>query len=93
MKEEPKIAYIDGIQTPSNQVPRHPSILNLKGRFYFQKRIPRDLVKSECYGKAEIIKRALKTGDLATARHRAVTLRANRGKSGALAFAIISGLS
>ena len=68
MKEEPEPAYIDGIQTPSNPVRRPPSILNLKGLSYFQKRIPRDLVRAKCYGKTEIIKRAWRTGDLAEAR-------------------------
>ncbi len=74
MKREPEIAYIDGIQPPSNPVPRHSNILILKGRCYFQKRIPMDLVRAKCYGKATIIKRALGTGNLAEARHLAVSV-------------------
>ena len=74
MKRKPEIAYIDGIQTPSNPVPRHSNILILKGRCYFQKRIPMDLVRSKCYGKATIIKRALGTSNLAEARHLAVSV-------------------
>ena len=51
-----------------------PNILNLKGRFYFQKRIPMDLVRAKCYGRTEIIKRALKTSDRPTAYRLAQTV-------------------
>ena len=55
-------------------MPRHPNILNREGRYYFQKRIPRDLVRAECYGTTEIIKRSLKTSDLAEAKRLAISV-------------------
>ena len=74
-KGELKMGHNDGTQSPSNPMPKHPHILKRDGRYYYyQKRVPSDLVRAGCYGKAEIIKRSLKTGDLATANRLAMTL-------------------
>ena len=73
-KGESKMGHNDGTQFPSNPMPKHPYILKRKGRYHYQKRIPADLVRAGCYGKASIIKRSLKTGDLAQASRLAKTL-------------------
>lgn len=68
------MGHNDGTQSPSNPMPKHPHILKRDGRYYYQKRIPADLVRAGCYGKTEIIKRSLKTGDLVTANRLAMSV-------------------
>lgn len=68
------MGHNDGIQSPSNPMPKHPHILKRDGRYYYQKRIPADLVRAGCYGKAAIIKQSLKTGDLTTASRLAMSV-------------------
>lgn len=68
------MGHKDGTQSPSNPVPKHPHILKRDGRYYYRRRIPADLVAAQCYGKAKEKKRALNTGDLATANSLAKTV-------------------
>ncbi len=68
------MGHDDGAQTPSNPMPKHPHILKRDGRYYYRRRIPADLVEAKCYGEAKEKKRALKTGDLATANRLAMTV-------------------
>jgi integrase len=74
MKRKDKLGHKDGTQSPVEPMPKHPHILKRDGRYYYRRRIPTELVDAGCYGKAKDIKRSLKTGDLATARSRAMTV-------------------
>lgn len=70
------MGHNDGTQSHLEPMPKHPRILKRDGRYYYRKRIPADLVQAGCYGKAKEIKRALGTGNLATANTLADTLTA-----------------
>ncbi len=68
------MGHNDGTQSPSDPMSKHPHILKRDGRYYYRKRIPLDLVRAGCYGKAKDIKRALGTSDLAKAQSLAITV-------------------
>ncbi|MCF7786384.1 MAG: site-specific integrase [Prosthecobacter sp.] len=73
-KNGTKLGHNDGTPSRQTPIPKHPTILNRDGRYYYRRRIPSDLVRLECYGKAKDIKRSLKTNDLATAKRLAITV-------------------
>ena len=73
-KNGTKLGHNDGTPSRPDSIPTHPHILKRDGRYYYRRRIPSDLVRLECYGKAKDIKRSLKTNDLATAKRLAMTV-------------------
>ena len=68
------MGHNDGTQSPSNPMPKHPHIPKRDGRYYYRKRIPADLVGTPYYGQKKEIRKALKTGNLATANRLAMTV-------------------
>jgi integrase len=73
-KSGSKLGHNDGTQMP-DPMPKHPHLFKEKDRCWtYRKRIPSDLVKAGCYGKAKDIKRSLKTGDLTTANRLAMSV-------------------
>ncbi len=73
-KNGTKLGHNDGTPSRPDSIPTHPHILKRDGRYYYRRRIPSDLVRLGCYGKAKDIKRSLKTNDLATANRLAKTV-------------------
>lgn len=73
-KNGTKLGHNDGTPSRQKPIPTHPHILKRDGRYYYRRRIPSDIVRLGCYGKAKDIKRSLKTNDLATANRLAKTV-------------------